>query len=157
MGLTREQAQQASDITFEEVYVPEWMSGDDRKTLAEVESKLDNLNGDDPALRSKLEQEQTELRSRGLCFVWSLTAFECENLQSDTQKHLGKDKQHNTSGFFARLVVATVRDMEGNPLFTSKDVGWLSKKSFKVLNRIANVALRLSGLSKEDQDEILKN
>lgn len=157
MALTREQAQKASDITYEDVFVPEWLSKEQRAELATLDGQLSNLNGDDPALRADLEKQRDVIRENGTCCVWMLTALECEKLQADTQKNLGPNKKQNEHGFYARLVVMTVRDRDGVPTFTSADESWLSRKSVKVLNRIANVALRINGLTKQDQDEILKN
>jgi L-ascorbate metabolism protein UlaG (beta-lactamase superfamily) len=57
----------------------------------------------------------------------------------------------------ARLAVATLITADGKPMFTAADVPALAKKSARALDRIFPVATRLSGLSKEDVEELKKN
>ena len=57
----------------------------------------------------------------------------------------------------ARLAVATVCDSHGELLFTEADIPALSRKSGKALDRVFAVATKLSGLSKEDIDDLKKS
>jgi hypothetical protein len=57
----------------------------------------------------------------------------------------------------ARLVAATVCDASGALLFSDADIPSLSRKSAKALDRIFAVSTKLSGLTKEDIDELKKN
>jgi hypothetical protein len=57
----------------------------------------------------------------------------------------------------ARLAIATLIDSEGKPMFTAADIPALAKKSARALDRIFPIATRLSGLSKEDVEELKKN
>ena len=157
MGLTREQAQQANDITCEPLFIPEWLKDADKDVLKSVDKQLAAFNGDDPTLREQLEAQRRDIQENATCYVWMLSADECVRIQGETKETLGINAQQNQQNFFARLAIASVRDKDGLPTFTKADYGWLSKKAFKPLNRIANVAMRINGLTKQDQDELLKN
>jgi hypothetical protein len=57
----------------------------------------------------------------------------------------------------AHLVSLSVVDEQGQRLFTEQDIEALGSKSCSALQRIWNVARRLSGLSDEDVEELTKN
>lgn len=57
----------------------------------------------------------------------------------------------------AKLVACSVVDETGAPMFTDEDVEALGQKSGAALTRIANVAMRLSGLNNHDLDDAVKN
>jgi hypothetical protein len=97
----------------------------------------------------------------GDVYVKSLTgserdAFEGSLLSTDAK---GKNKVTYTN-IRAKLVAKTVCDENGVRLFTDDDIKDLSKKSAAALQRVFEVAQRLSGLSDEDVKELtgeLKN
>jgi hypothetical protein len=60
----------------------------------------------------------------------------------------------NTDNLRARLVALAVVDEEGNRLFSDKDVAALGAKNAQVLNRLFEVARRLSGLSAADVEAL---
>ena len=45
-------------------------------------------------------------------------------------------------------------DEEGKPLFTESDIAALSAKSSRALDRIFAIAVKLSGISKQDLDDL---
>lgn len=57
----------------------------------------------------------------------------------------------------ARLAVATVCNADGSLMFTAQDIPRLTRKSSKALDRVFSVSTKLSGLSKEDVEELKKN
>lgn len=57
----------------------------------------------------------------------------------------------------ARLAVQCVIDANGQRVFTDAEAAALGQKSASAVNRIAQVAQRLSGMSKEDLDDLEKN
>lgn len=63
----------------------------------------------------------------------------------------------NTESMKVKLVVATAVDDAGNALFTAADIPALSAKNASVIERLATVATRLSGLGKSATDEAVKN
>lgn len=54
----------------------------------------------------------------------------------------------------ARLVALSVIDGDGKAIFSEDDVDMLNRKNAAGLNRIADVCRKLSGLSKEDVEEL---
>jgi hypothetical protein len=56
-----------------------------------------------------------------------------------------------------KLIVASVVNPDGTPMFTEKDVKALSAKSMKVAERIARAAMKLNGIDEESQELVLKN
>ena len=72
------------------------------------------------------------------------------------------DKKKQTRAFIykdarARLVAWSVVDENGKRVFSDADIPRLSEKSAAALQRIFNVAMRLSGISEEDIEELVKN
>jgi len=72
------------------------------------------------------------------------------------------DKKKQTRAFIyknarARLVAWSVVDENGKRVFSDADIPRLSDKSAAALQRIFNVAMRLSGISEEDIEELVKN
>lgn len=57
----------------------------------------------------------------------------------------------------ARLCVMCIRDEEGKRIFDESDVVQLAKKSGKAIQRVYEVAEKLSGLAKGEVEEMVKN
>jgi hypothetical protein len=66
-------------------------------------------------------------------------------------------KGPNYSNVRARLVALTVIDEAGNQLFGPADVRQLGEKSAAPIDRIYDVAARLSGITEEDEEELEGN
>jgi len=90
-------------------------------------------------------------------YVRGLTGTE----RDDFEKKVFLDKDGNENerfkNFRAELIVRTVVNEKGDKIFDMGDVTKLGTKSAKELNRIFEVAQRLSGLGKEDIDDLTKN
>lgn len=63
----------------------------------------------------------------------------------------------DTENMKVKLVVYTAVDEAGNALFAAADIPALSGKSAAVIERLANVATRLSGLGKQATEDAAKN
>jgi hypothetical protein len=59
--------------------------------------------------------------------------------------------EHGLENFRARLLVACAVDEQGAALFSEADIATLSAKSGAVLDRLARIARRLSGLGAEEE------
>lgn len=66
-------------------------------------------------------------------------------------------REMNLVNFRAKLVARTVVDEHGAPLFSAQDVGLLGELDAADLQRVFDVAQRLSGMSAQDVDEITSN
>jgi len=90
----------------------------------------------------------------GYVRVRGLTAAERDALESTMLQTNGQVRLEN---FRARLVAMSIVDEEGNRLFSDEDVDALGRKSAAALQRVFDVAMRLSGLRAEDVEELAKN
>lgn len=86
--------------------------------------------------------------------VRSLTGRERDEFERDVFNDGDKSTWEN---FRAKLVALTIVDEKGERIFTSSDVHALGNKSALALDKIFSVSQRLSGLRKEDVEEMTKN
>lgn len=93
----------------------------------------------------------------GAVRVKSLSGIERDRFEDSIFQQKGKQLVRNFKNFRAKLVSLTVVDGEGKRMFTEKDVDVLGNKSAAALDKVFSVAQRLSGLTKEDVDELTKN
>ncbi len=89
--------------------------------------------------------------------VRGLTAEERDRLEASILEGQGKHTRVKMENVRAKLVAMTVVDEEGNRLFTDEDVAALAKKSATAMQRVFDVAMRLSGLTEEAMEELAKN
>ena len=66
----------------------------------------------------------------------------------------GKNKMENIR---ARLVVLTLCDELGLRIFKNEEADLLGKKNAKVINRLFEIAQRLSAIGQKDVEELSKN
>jgi len=103
-----------------------------------------------------LKTEKVHIKEwNGDVFVRTLTGAERDKFEKsifniDTNKRTFENLR-------AKLVVAVCVDEEGNQLFSEKDISALGKKSAHALDKIFEVGQRLSGITKDDVDDMSKN
>lgn len=93
----------------------------------------------------------------GSVFIRCMTGTERDAFESEAYTVRGKDVQINRENFRARLLVRVLVDEKGERLFSDKDIASLGAKSGKALDRVFTVAMKISGLSKEDVEDLTKN
>lgn len=93
----------------------------------------------------------------GEVLVRALTGAERDTFEQSIVEQRGKSTRMNLQNLRAKLVALTVVDEEGKRLFSDEDAKLLGQKSAAALNRIFEVAQRLSGLRDEDVEELAKN
>lgn len=92
----------------------------------------------------------------GSVMVWGMTGGERDSYeQAALDQRTGE--RITVKGLRSRLVVMCVRDAGGRRLFTAAHIPALALKSAAALDRVANVAAELSGLSDSDMEEMVKN
>ena len=74
---------------------------------------------------------------------WEMSIYENKGIKMDNIR--------------ARLVVLTLCDESGNRLFNDEEVEKLGKKNAKVINKLFEIAQRLSGIGQKDVEELGKN
>lgn len=90
----------------------------------------------------------------GVVRVRGLTAGERDAFEASMVSIRGQRVDPNFLNVRARLVMASVVNEDGQQMFTQSDIKKLSEKSASAMDRIYDVAQRLSGLSAEDIQEL---
>ena len=93
----------------------------------------------------------------GSVYVRGMTGRERDQFEATIIRQRGRNTEINMKNARAKLVVMCTVDQEGNRLFTDADVALLSEKSAKALDRIFVVAQELSGITREDMEELTEN
>ncbi len=93
----------------------------------------------------------------GFVYVRTITGVERDRYENGCFAGKGKKREWGLRNVRARLAVLSVCDETGAPLFTDNDAAALGEKGAKALDRVFDVAQRLSGLSDEDVEELAKN
>jgi hypothetical protein len=82
---------------------------------------------------------------------------ERDALEASMIKGKGKKAQVNLENLRAKVVARCVVDEDGVHIFSDADIPALGKKSAAALNRVYEVAQRLSGITDDDVEELTKN
>jgi hypothetical protein len=93
----------------------------------------------------------------GDVLVQGLTARERDDFEISLSTGKGKNAETNFRNLRARLVARAVVDEKGDRLFGDADIAALGGKSAVVLQRLFEVAQRLSGFTTADVEELTKN
>jgi len=93
----------------------------------------------------------------GSLYIRALTGTERDAFEASVVEQRGKSTKMNLRNIRAKLVALTVVNEDGERLFSDADIKLLGGKSAAVLDRLFEVAQKLSGLRDEDVDELAKN
>ena len=75
----------------------------------------------------------------------------------ETEFSTASKGQRGMENIRAKLCALSLRDDDGETIFTRKDVGELGKKSAAALDRVFTAALSLNGFTQSDVDELAGN
>jgi hypothetical protein len=108
------------------------------------------------ALAGKLQREEVHVPEWDAhVLVTELTAAERDEFEASVVKRRGRGEFDVVMrGLRAKLVALTVIDENGNRIFNEADQEALCRVGSHAIDRIFSVAQRLSGLTKEDLDEL---
>ena len=90
----------------------------------------------------------------GHVFVKGMTGMERDTFEASIVQQRGKDARVNMVNIRAKLAAQTICDEEGVRLFNDKDIHALGKKSANALQRVFDVAQKLSGITGDDVEEL---
>lgn len=93
----------------------------------------------------------------GTVRVRGLTGLERDSYESSMVQNRGKDVKVNMVNVRAGLVARACIDGAGNRLFSDNDINVLGLKSAVALERVYNVAARLSAISDDDVEKLAGN
>src|SRR5690606_35415422 len=106
----------------------------------------------------KTEEELVpEWGARGGVLVRGLNGAERDRFEGSILHQSGKKTKVNMQNARARLVQMSTVDEDGKLIFSAADVLALGSKNAAALDRIFDVASRLSGISEDDMEELVKN
>jgi hypothetical protein len=77
--------------------------------------------------------------------------------ESATLRNMRDGEVVSTTGLRSLLLVETLVDSEGSPVFTKQDIRKLEEKSSVVLDRLNNIAKEVNGLDSDSGDDAEKN
>lgn len=89
--------------------------------------------------------------------VRSLTGTERDLWEASNLRRKGDKYEGHFANLRARLVVLCVVNADGSRMFKDEDVNQIGQKNAAALDRIFEVARRLSGLKPEDVESLAKN
>lgn len=92
----------------------------------------------------------------GSVLVRGLTGTERDSFEASVITREGKRVEMDLTNMRAKLVVRCVVDENGDRLFSDADAVVLGSRSAVALNRVFEVAQRLSGLTEADMDDLKK-
>lgn len=90
----------------------------------------------------------------GTVRVRSLTGTERDAYEASIVQIQGNSRRLRMENARAKLVALCLVDEDGGRLFSDQEIGTLGSKSGKVLDRLFDVASKLSGLSNDDVEEL---
>jgi hypothetical protein len=93
----------------------------------------------------------------GTVYIRNLTGKARDAFESSRYRMNGKEVEIIHANVRAALLAASICDSAGVLQFSSKDIDALGEKNGAVLDRLFDVAQRLSGLRGKDTEERLKN
>lgn len=96
----------------------------------------------------------------GEVYVKGMTGAERDKFEGGIVEMRGKSQSLNMANVRAKLASFTICDEKGKRLFSEKDIDALAQKSAAALQRVFEVAQRLSGIGDADVAELadgLKN
>lgn len=93
-------------------------------------------------------------------YVRTLSAIEKEKYIASIRQEVGRGRKKDVKVLLeqssAKLLIRTVCDESGAPIFTEHDIEWLGQQDTRAIDRIQKVAARLNGLD-DDAEEEAKN
>ena len=113
------------------------------------------LNKQDILDIKDIEIEKVEVPEwGGFVFVKGMTGMERDTFEASIVQQRAKDARVNMVNIRAKLAAQTICDEEGVRLFNDKDIHALGKKSANALQRVFDVAQKLSGITGDDVEEL---
>ncbi len=93
----------------------------------------------------------------GMLYVKGMTGTERDRFEASIIDKPGKNARVKMDNIRAKLCAETICDEQGVKLFTPGDIKKLGEKSAAALQRVFDVAQRLSGITEEDIDELAED
>lgn len=89
--------------------------------------------------------------------IRGMTGSQRDRFEDSMLQGKGRNQKTNLENLRAKLVVASVVDENGKPLFKKDHIAALGSKAVKPLGRIVKVAQEINGITDDDIEELTKN
>lgn len=123
-----------------------------------VSTNGDLLSADEILNASDLEFEIVPVPEwKGKVRVKGLMGAERDAFESSLMVGKGKQQRIDTQNIRAKLCARAIVDKDGKRLFTDEQIDKLGQKSAAALDRVYEVAARLSKISEKDVEEMAGN
>lgn len=107
--------------------------------------------------KAKVPQEKITVPDIGDVWIHGLTAGQKDDYENSVFRLSGRSRRFHLANARAQLLMLTVYDQHGKRLFSEKDIGRICEIPAAVVDPILDVARRLSAMTIEDIDELVKN
>jgi len=113
-------------------------------------------------IRERIRQADDLQKEKCVVSEWDNVEIEIRGMSGKQRSDLiavaiDEDGNVRMDRVYPDLLLATVFDFKGEKVFKPEDREWLTDKAGKVLERLALIACKLSGISGEAEKEIAKN
>ncbi len=116
---------------------------------------MKRLTGEEILALDDLKTEDVEIPEwNSVVTVRELTGSERDEWESSIVIVQGTEVKTDSKNLRAKLVALSVIDEKGERIFTMKQVAQLGKKSAAALDRIVDVAKKLSGIGKDELETL---
>jgi len=113
------------------------------------------LNRDDILTVKDISIEEIDVPEwGGSVYVKGMNGTERDTFEASIVQQRGKNASVNMANIRAKLAAQTICNENGERLFTDADIKALGKKSAAALQRVFDIAQKLSGISGDDVDEL---
>lgn len=113
------------------------------------------LSRDDILGAKDIEIEKVDVPEwHGSVFVKGMSGTERDRFEASIVEQRGKNAKVSMENIRAKLAAESICDEDGNRLFSIEDINALGEKSASALQRVFDVAQRLSGITGEDVEEL---
>lgn len=93
----------------------------------------------------------------GTVLVRGLTGRERDSFEASIMERRGKQLVPNVANVRAKLACRCIIDENGRRVFSDQDADELGEKNASAMNRVYDVASRLSGMTDDDLEELVEN
>lgn len=90
-------------------------------------------------------------------YIRTMGSRERDEYEASLVEGRGKNQRTSTKNARAKMLVSTAVDEAGKPIFDQSDIEWLGEKSAKVVDRLVDIAMAMSGFTDKDIDHLVGN
>ena len=111
----------------------------------------------DGFFKAKVPRENITVPDIGDIWVYGLTAGQKDEYENNVVRLSDRNRQLHLANARAQLLLMTVHDQHGKPIFGQADMGRLCQIPAVIVEPILETARRLSGMAAEEIEDLVKN